>query len=47
LLCIKIAGIYRQQRKYLKSLVLLVKTIAKRIYIATTDKDAQERFREM
>jgi TPR repeat protein len=44
---IKIAGIYRQQRKYLKSLVLLVKTIAKRIYIATTDKDAQERFREM
>jgi len=44
---IRISGIYRQQRKYLKSLILLIKTLGKRIYTAITDKNFEEMFREM
>jgi TPR repeat protein len=45
---IRTAGIYRQQGKYLKSLILLIKTIINRYTeVFNENKDAGEIFREM
>ncbi|MBA5248915.1 MAG: sel1 repeat family protein [Gammaproteobacteria bacterium] len=42
----RIAGIYRQQGKYLASLMLMLSTLIKRIKETWNNKNAEERFRE-